>query len=133
MADQVDRCKSLTHDKYERLIKAAQAQSAIKVAVAHPCDDVSLECAVEAARLDLIEPILVGPAGRIRDVAKHAGLDIAAMEIGNSEHSHDSAAKAVELVTAGRVEALMKGQPPHRRADGSGGITAGGHSDGSSH
>ncbi len=89
MADQVDRCKSLTHDKYERLIKAAQAQSTIKVAVAHPCDDVSLECAVEAARLGLIEPILVGPAGRIRDVAKHAGLDIAAMEIGNSEHSHD--------------------------------------------
>ena len=27
----------------------------------------------------------------------------------NSEHSHDSAAKAVELVTAGKVEALMKG------------------------
>jgi phosphate acetyltransferase len=31
------------------------------------------------------------------------------MEIVNSEHSDDSAAKAVELVTAGRVEALMKG------------------------
>jgi phosphate acetyltransferase len=109
MPDQVDRRKSLTHDKYERLIKAAQAQSTIKVAVAHPCDDMSLEGAVEAARLGLIEPILVGPAGRVRDVAKHAGLDIAAMEIVNSEHSHDSAAKAVELVTAGRVEALMKG------------------------
>jgi phosphate acetyltransferase len=27
----------------------------------------------------------------------------------NSEHSEDSAAKAVELVTAGKVEALMKG------------------------
>ena len=31
------------------------------------------------------------------------------MELVASEHSHDSAAKAVELVTAGRVEALMKG------------------------
>ena len=31
------------------------------------------------------------------------------MEIVNSEHSRDSAAKTVELVTAGRVEALMKG------------------------
>ena len=31
------------------------------------------------------------------------------MEIVNAEHSHDSAAKAVELVTAGRAEALMKG------------------------
>ena len=36
------------------------------MAVAHPCDDVSLEAAVEAARLHLIEPILVGPADRIR-------------------------------------------------------------------
>ena len=49
------------HDKYERLIKAAQAEATIKVAVAHPCDDVSLGGAVEAARLRLIEPILVGP------------------------------------------------------------------------
>ena len=31
------------------------------------------------------------------------------MELIASEHSHDSAAKSVELVTAGRVEALMKG------------------------
>ena len=31
------------------------------------------------------------------------------MDIVASEHSHDSAAKAVGLVTAGRVEALMKG------------------------
>ena len=57
------------HAKYERLIKAAQAEATIKVAVAHPCDEVSLESAVEAARLALIEPILVGPQARIRDVA----------------------------------------------------------------
>ena len=97
------------HDKYERLIRAAQSQSAITVAVAHPCDDVSLHGAVEAARLRLIEPILVGPQARIHDIAARAGLDISAMELVGSEHSQDSAAKAVELVTAGRAEALMKG------------------------
>jgi phosphate acetyltransferase len=101
--------KSVAHEKYERLVKAAQAQGMIKVAVAHPCDDVSLEGAVEAARLRLIEPILVGPEERVRGIAEHAGLDISAMEIVNSEHSNDSAAKAVELVRTGRVEALMKG------------------------
>ena len=57
------------YEKYQRLIKAAQALPAIKVAVAHPCDDVSLQGAVEAARLRLIEPILVGPIQRIRSVA----------------------------------------------------------------
>ena len=97
------------HDKYQRLIKAAQALPAIKVAIVHPCDDVSLQGAVEAARLRLIEPILVGPVERIRSVARTAGLEIGAMDIVASEHSHDSAAKSVGLVTEGRVEALMKG------------------------
>ena len=73
------------HDKYERLIRAAQSQSAITVAVAHPCDDVSLHGAVEAARLRLIEPILVGPQARIHDIAARAGLDISAMELMGSE------------------------------------------------
>jgi phosphate acetyltransferase len=109
MADVVERTKEIAHEKYERLVKAAQAQGMIKVAVVHPCDDVSLEGAVEAARLRLIEPILVGPKERVRGVAEHAGLDISTMEIVNSEHSNDSAAKAVELVRTGRVEALMKG------------------------
>jgi phosphate acetyltransferase len=109
MPDTTARPKAIVHDNYERLIRVARTQPTIKVAIAHPCDDVSLEAAVEAARLHLIDPILVGPAERIRGVAQRAGLDIAAMEIVNAEHSHDSAAKAVGLVTAGRAEALMKG------------------------
>jgi phosphate acetyltransferase len=109
MPDLADRPKGITHDKYERLIKAAQSQTTIKVAVAHPCDDASLEGAVEAARLRLIEPILVGPPERIRSAADQASLDISGLEIVASAHSQDSAEKAVGLVTAGRVEALMKG------------------------
>ena len=97
------------HEKYDRLIAAAQKERTIKVAVAHPCDEVSLGGAVEAKRLRLIEPVLVGPIERLRSVAAQAGLDISTMEIVASEHSQDSAAKAVELVTAGKVEALMKG------------------------
>jgi phosphate acetyltransferase len=109
MPDPEQRRQDVVHEKYERLIKAAQGEKAIRVAVAHPCDDISLEGAIEAARLHLIEPILVGPVERIRGVANRAGLDIGGMEMLASEHSHDSAAKAVGLVTAGRVEALMKG------------------------
>ena len=109
MPDTADRLAAVAHDKYQRLIKAAQTEATIKVAIVHPCDDVSLEGAVEAARLHLIEPILVGPEERILRAAELAGLDISAMEIVTSKHSNESAAKAVELVTAGRVEALMKG------------------------
>jgi phosphate acetyltransferase len=109
MPDIPARPSSVTHDKYERLIRAAQTEAIIKVAVVHPCDDVSLGGALEAARLHLVEPILVGPEQRIRDIALASGLDISKLEIVGSQHSADSAVKAVELVSAGRAEALMKG------------------------
>jgi phosphate acetyltransferase len=109
MPDTPESRAAIAHDKYERLIQRAQSNATVKVAVVPPCDDVSLQSSIEAARLRLIRPILVGPEQRIRRVALSFGLDIGGMEIVNAEHSHDSAAKSVELVTAGRVEALMKG------------------------
>jgi len=70
---------------------------------------VSLQSAIEARRLHLIEPILVGPEARIRRVAAEHALDIGGMEILDTPHSHASAAKGVELAAAGHVEAIMKG------------------------
>jgi phosphate acetyltransferase len=98
-----------THEKLNRLIQTAQQHPPVTVAVAHPCDQVSLESAVAAAKLKLMVPILVGPEQRIRDVAAKHGLDISAFEIVDAEYSQDSADKAVALVREGRAEALMKG------------------------
>ena len=95
--------------KYRSLIAAAQRMARIKVAVVHPCDEVSLRGAIEAHKLGLIEPILAAPLARVRSAAREADLDVSGFELVESAHSHDSAAKAVGLVTAGRVEALMKG------------------------
>jgi phosphate acetyltransferase len=97
------------HRRYGRLLEAAQNLPPVATVVAHPCDRVSLESVVEAARLRLIDPILVGPPARIGDVAAEAGLDIGAFRVVASAHSHDSAEKAVELVRKGEAEALMKG------------------------
>ena len=49
------------HDKYDRLVAAAQSLPKLKVAVAHPCDAASMGAVFEAAALGLIDPILVGP------------------------------------------------------------------------
>lgn len=97
------------HEKFEHLLARAQQHPPLVTAVVHPCDAVSLDSAVEAARLRLIEPILVGPAARLAELAAAAKLDISLFEQIDSAHSHDSAAKAVALVRAGRAEALMKG------------------------
>lgn len=97
------------HDKYLRLVDAAQKLPPVVTAVAHPCDEVSLGGAVEAGKLGLIEPILVGPMARIRDIASQYQIDLADLPIIGSAHSHKSAAKAVALVHEGKAEALMKG------------------------
>lgn len=96
-------------DGYQQLMEAAQGREAISVAVAHPCDDASLTSAVDAAKANLIVPILVGPEARIRAVASEEGLDLTPFRIVDAPHSHAAAAKAVELVRAGEAEALMKG------------------------
>ena len=103
------RIKTNDHAKLHALIAKAQKHAPIKVAIAHPCDEVSLESAVKAAELKLMQPILVGPEQRIREVAAKHGLDISGFEIVDAAYSHESAAKAVELVREGRAEALMKG------------------------
>ena len=96
-------------ERYDRLVRAAQRLPPVTTAVVHPCDQISIDGVVEAARLGLIAPILVGPPARIRDAAQKAESNIAACPLEWSAHSHDSAARAVELVRQGKAEALMKG------------------------
>src|SRR5215469_3851791 len=91
--------------RFERLLAAAQALPPVPTAVAHPCDAVSIEGAVKAARLGIIAPILVGPPARVRAAADLAKVDISDLPLIESAHSHDSAEKAVELVRDGRAEA----------------------------
>ena len=95
--------------KYERLLERCRALAAIPTAVAHPCEESALTGAVEAAQAGLIEPILVGPASKIEEIAKSANIDLGKLEIVDAQHSVDSAKKAVDLIKQGRAEVLMKG------------------------
>ena len=99
----------MSHEKYRRLIEAAKALQAVSTAVAHPCDESSLTGAIDAAKLHLIRPILVGPKARIAALAGRLKLDIEPYELVDAPHSNAAAAKAVELVRAGKAGALMKG------------------------
>ena len=97
------------HEKYERLLARAKALPPVPTAVVHPCDESSLTGAVDAAKLGIIAPILVGPAARIKALAEQYRLKISAFEIVDTPHSHASAAESVRLVREGRAECLMKG------------------------
>ncbi len=99
----------LRHQHFRNLLARATAGQPMPTAIAHPCDDISLLAAVEAAERNLITPILVGPAPRIRETAAAHGLDISGFQIIDTKHSHESAARAVALVRAGTAKLLMKG------------------------
>ena len=96
-------------EKYEQLIAKARARPPVPTAVAHPCDAVSIQSAVEAARLGLIVPILVGPRAKVEAAAAAAKLDISGLDLVDASHSHDAADRAVALVREGKAQALMKG------------------------
>ena len=81
----------------------------IPTAVAHPCEATALAAALEAGAEGLITPILVGPAAKIREVAKQNGITLGDTAIVDVPHSHGAATKAVELVRQGQAELLMKG------------------------
>ena len=97
------------HEKYQRLIDACKSMPPTPTAVAHPCDASSLEGAMEAAKLGLIVPTLVGPRDRILATAASCGIDLSGVQIVDAPHSEAAAAAAVQLVREGKAEALMKG------------------------
>jgi phosphate acetyltransferase len=97
------------NDVFDRLLKRCEPLAPVTCAVAHPCDPDSLVGALEAARRNLIVPVLVGPSARIRALAGTLGEDLSGFRLVDTEHSHASAAAAVALARNGEVETLMKG------------------------
>lgn len=93
----------------QSLIELGRSLDPVTVAVCHPCSEVSLRGAIEAAEAQLIEPVLVGPPDKINAIAKSAGIDISPYRLIATAHSHESAARAVALCRSGEIETLMKG------------------------
>ncbi len=94
---------------YRHLIALTSGLEPIRTAVVHPVDSNALLGTIEAARANLIVPILIGPAERIRAAAVAQKADISAYTLIPTEHSHAAAEKAVAMARAGEVDAVMKG------------------------
>ncbi len=94
---------------YRRLMEAAKDHAPIPVAVVHPVDSHLLVVATEAAKANLIVPVLVGPEARIRAAAEQAAIDLRPYYIVNTPHSHAAAEVAVGMARQRKVAALMRG------------------------
>jgi phosphotransacetylase len=95
------------HQWYRDILLCATGAPPVPTAVVHPCDENAIGAVLEAARLGLIVPILVGPAAKIQAAA--GGEDISAFRLVDVPHSHAAAAEAVALIRGGEAAILMKG------------------------
>jgi phosphate acetyltransferase len=82
---------------------------AIRCGVVHPCEPGAIQGALDAAKRDLIIPVLIGPKAKIESIASANGLDIRGLELVDTPHSHAAADMAASMAAQGTVEALMKG------------------------
>ena len=97
------------HRRFRDLLSLATGQPPIAVAVAFPCDALSLGAVVEVAALGLVVPILIGPAAKIHAAAVEAEVDIGAFRLIDEPDAEAAALRAVALVRAGDAALLMKG------------------------
>ncbi|MBS1131646.1 MAG: phosphate butyryltransferase [Proteobacteria bacterium] len=97
------------HDQHDALLQKCAALDPVPTAVVYPCNESALRGAVEAAQANLIDPILVGPAELIREIAATFAIDISPYRLVDAEFGPDAAETAAQLARTGEVEALMKG------------------------
>ncbi len=94
---------------YQKLKSRCKNNDPLKTVIIHPTTSQSLAGAIAASEEGLIEPILVGPKHKILAAAQEADLDISTYRCIDTEHSHMSASKGLELIRTGEAMAVMKG------------------------
>jgi phosphate butyryltransferase len=96
---------------FDELIKKVQNfDSKKKVAVVAAQDEHTMEAVFKARMDNIVEPVLIGDKVKIKEVLStlHVGLDDE--NIIDVEDDASAAAKAVELVNAGKADFIMKGK-----------------------
>ncbi|MCI9194510.1 MAG: bifunctional enoyl-CoA hydratase/phosphate acetyltransferase [Angelakisella sp.] len=97
---------------FAQLEQAARSSPRRKMAVAAAQDPHTLAAVRDAAAEGLVDYLLVGDPGAIRDAARTVGFDPAADRILAAPDEDAAARRAVALVREGKAQLLMKGKLP---------------------
>jgi phosphate butyryltransferase len=81
----------------------------MKLAVAAAQDAEVMQAVENARSMGLIDGILVGDGERINDVASACGINLSNYDVIDIKENQEAARAAVELVSSGRADFLMKG------------------------
>jgi phosphate butyryltransferase len=94
---------------FDEIINRVKANGIKKVAVAVAQDEPVLEAIRDAKKMGIADAILVGEKTKIEEVAKIVGLDLNQFEIIDEPNNARAAKLAVELVSSGKADMVMKG------------------------
>lgn len=91
------------------LVEVAKSKKTRKIAVAAAADQDVLEALKNASEEKIVEPILVGHEGNIKEIAKKINFDISHFELIHKEDRLEASITAASLVREGNAQILMKG------------------------
>ncbi len=94
---------------FDELLNIAISKGPKVVAVACAQDDDVLKAIKEAYEKGIIKGILVGDVPKIEAISKEIGLDLSNFELIHIEDLAEASLKAVELVSTGKADMVMKG------------------------
>ena len=94
---------------FEEVLKKVKEQEMKKVAVAVAQDEPVLEAIRDAKTQGIADAILVGDEEEIKSIALKIGMKIEDFEIVNEPNVQKATLKAVELVSTGHADMVMKG------------------------
>jgi phosphate butyryltransferase len=98
------------HQHIERLMRACDRLEPLATAVVCPEDEPSLAGALLGFKHELIRPVLIGDAAKIRAVAKMLNASLQGIELLDVAGPLAASERAVALALQGSVHALMKGK-----------------------
>ena len=94
---------------FEEVLSKVKQGKMRTVAVAVAQDEPVLEAVKAAKEQGIANAILVGDERAIKEIAKQINMDLEGFEIVHEEDSVKAALKAVELVSTGKADMVMKG------------------------
>ena len=95
---------------FDGVLAAIKPSPTRRVAVAVAAADAVLDAVARAEREGVADAVLVGDAGKIRELAASTGADISTCEIIDEPDMEGAARRAMQLVSSGDCHIAMKGK-----------------------
>jgi len=92
-----------------QLVDLVKDKKRKKIAVAAAADHHVLEAIKNAMKEDIIEPLLIGDADKIKEISKEIGLNLDGIEVVDEKDNYKASLMATRLIGEGKAEILMKG------------------------